>query len=97
MVRELSHDAGNDIQGSLANRRATEAMREQVLRSLVASLSKKSLYGKVDQLHTDVSQLKPRAPAHAIANLDPTSDWGEVGPVSVLTRIDRDWDWLKAR
>jgi hypothetical protein len=97
VVRELSHDAGDDIQGGLTNRWATEAMSEQVFRFLVAGLSKKRLYGEVDHLHTDVSQLKTRAPAHTIAYHDPTSDWGELGPVSVLTRIDRDWDWVKAR
>lgn len=68
-------------------------MREQMFGPLVPSFSKKRLYGKVYHLLTDISQLKPRA----LGNHDPTSDWGEVGPVSVLTRIDRDWDWVKAR
>ena len=93
MIWELSHNPGNHIHGILTNRQATETMCEQMFGSLVPSLSKKRLYGKVHYLLTDISQLKPRAPG----NHDPTSDWGEVGPVSVLTRIDRDWDWVKAR
>ena len=74
---------------------ALEAVRKQVFWSLTKRVVFEDLLNhEVDHLRTQaVSWLKQTG---GYCTLKPTSDWGEVGPVSVLARMERDWDWVNA-
>ena len=98
LIWELNDDSGDvGVESILPSRRALEAVREQMLRALIAGVMfEKLLYDEINYLRSEIVRWRIHLTAHGVLQL-PTSDWGEVGPVSVLTRMERDWDWVKAR